>query len=231
MFSFKQFTVFQENSSMKVTTDACLFGSIIKDSEAIKVLDIGTGTGLLALMTAQRHPKWQIDAVDIDDGAVKDASVNFSLSPFNHQIRLYHQAIQNFEPEEQYDLILSNPPFYEHQLKSPDDNKNVAHHATKLNLTDLSEVVNKLLNQKGSFWVLLPPVSMKKLKEKLKNFNIIPKTVYHIRHNNKKPVFREVIEFSRNHLLKEETYDIAIYENDNYSTIFTKYLKDYYLIF
>lgn len=216
---------------MKVCTDSCLFGALIVAKSAKRALDIGSGTGLLSLMVAQRFPDLTIDAVEIDSGAAGDAKENIAQSPFHKNINLLHQDIQQYQTNEKYDIIFSNPPFYENHLKSPKAGKNIAHHSSRLNLSDLSHDITRLLKQDGSVWIMLPPQSMGLLEARLQKTDLYPKMIYKIRHNENKPIFREIIEFSKGFEPDPVRTDISIFEKDNYSAIFTAYLKDYYLIF
>lgn len=160
-FEFKQFRVEQDQCAMKVCTDACLFGAwaatTINDFEIapISILDIGAGTGLLSLMMAQVSSA-QIDAVEIDSGAAHQAAANCKASPWRDQINVIHNQVQALEKNDKlYNFIISNPPFYEQNLKSPDANKNLAHHSAALSLQELLASVNKLLDLNGQFAVLL----------------------------------------------------------------------------
>lgn len=216
---------------MKVCTDSCLFGALIDAKTAKRAMDIGSGTGLLSLMVAQRHPNLIIDAIEIDAGAIRDATLNIEQSPFSKSIKLYHQDIQQFHTDERYDVIFTNPPFYENHLKSPKADKNIAHHSTALSLSDLSQAIARLLKQDGSLWVLLPPQTMELLGAHLQKTELYPKSIYKIRHNEKKSVFREIVEFAKGFESDPVRSEISIFEKDNYSAIFTEYLKDYYLIF
>ena len=144
---------------MKVCTDACLFGAYVADQVKTKaannILDIGTGTGLLSLMLAQRVPAL-IDAVEIDEAAYQQAKENFEQSPWKERLFAFNTDVTKFETEKKYDCIISNPPFFENDLKSNDSNKNNAKHDTSLSLDKLLQVVKKLLNDDGIFAVLLP---------------------------------------------------------------------------
>ncbi len=144
---------------MKVCTDACLFGALVADQVKTKastnILDIGTGTGLLSLMLAQRVPAL-IDAVEIDEAAYQQAKENFEQSPWKERLSIFNTDILKFDAGKKYDCIISNPPFFENDLKSSDKNKNAAKHDTTLTLEQLLQTVQKLLNEDGSFAVLLP---------------------------------------------------------------------------
>jgi tRNA1Val (adenine37-N6)-methyltransferase len=234
MFRFKQFTVHQQNSAMKVCTDACLFGALINGpSTKLNALDIGTGTGLLSLMVAQRFSKWNIDAVELDEQAILDATKNVVESPFKDNINLVLQSIQeyNLYSGKKYDIIFTNPPFYQNQLKSTDRSKNIAHHSSELSFYDLAKCIQNLLSEKGRVWILLPPFEMKQFSKELAEHKLYPIKSINVRHNEQKPVFRNVTVFSRTLAETIEETEILIYENDKYSTIFTEFLRDYYLIF
>ena len=233
MFRFKQFTVHQENSAMKVCTDSCLFGALIRSRAAEKALDIGAGTGLLSLMVAQRLPLVRIDAVEMDAGAAKDARANFTASPFRERLTLHECAIQDFqkEPTGTYDLVFSNPPFYENQLKSPDPARNLAHHAAELSFRELALQTARHLKNTGFLWILLPPEPMERFVQEAGVHALQQTTRYRIRQRHGKPIFREIGVFSRSPTKNPATHEILLYENEQYSRIFAGLLRDYYLIF
>lgn len=155
---------------MKVSSDACLFGAYVPVAAAQRILDIGAGTGLLALMVAQRaSPMARIDAIEIDPKAAQTAERNVAASPFANQIRVICGAIQEYRTEKQgrgeppealegYDFIISNPPFYQNSLRSPVFHRNLAWHADPegLDFKSLLKAVDALLSPEGVFWVLLP---------------------------------------------------------------------------
>ncbi|WP_367914104.1 tRNA1(Val) (adenine(37)-N6)-methyltransferase [Leadbetterella sp. DM7] len=233
MFRFKQFTVIQENAAMKVCTDSCLFGALIGSGGATCALDIGTGTGLLSLMVAQRHPGLSVDAVEVDAGAAADAAQNFMNSPFRERLRLHEETIQDFAraSRQTYGLVFCNPPFYEDRLKSPDRYKNIAHHATGLSFRELAATSARLLASEGVLWILLPPFEMERFIREAAENSLYMQERYAIRHNAAKPVFREIVVFSRSKPGNPAPREIIIYENDKYSSIFAELLRDYYLIF
>lgn len=231
MFKFKQFSIRQSHSAMKVCTDSCLFGALVDAQSSKMALDIGTGTGLLSLMLAQRFPELQIDAVEIDENALIDAKVNVDESQFKNQIKLIGSSIQEFENLAKYDLIFSNPPFYQENLKSPDKSKNTAHHCTALSFSELAESVKNLLKPSGAFWVLLPPFEMTELEKQLAASHIFPEKSFFVKHNEKKPIYRVVAKFTFQKSENPISEEILIYENDKYSRIFTALLQQYYLIF
>ncbi|HUS02889.1 MAG TPA: methyltransferase, partial [Chitinophagaceae bacterium] len=149
-FQFKEFIIQQDKCSMKVCTDACLLGSLLpvtsKNAEPInRVLDIGTGTGLLSLMYAQRNIHAVIDAVEIEEDSFKQANENFIRSKWNDRIKIFYTDIRKFAPAKKYDLIITNPPFYENELLSTEKNKNIAKHDEGLTFRDLTGIITKHL--------------------------------------------------------------------------------------
>jgi tRNA1Val (adenine37-N6)-methyltransferase len=234
MFSFKKFNITQQNTAMKVCTDTCIFGASILSTDPSKLgLDIGTGTGVLALMCAQKNQNLRIHALEIDPLACKDANLNFKNSPFQNQISLFNTSIQEFSKnvEKKYDLIFSNPPFYENHLKSDNKAKNIAFHAEELSLTDLVNAVQELLSDKGDFWILYPPITFQKCIKAFEAVNIFLELEIEIFHDSEKPCFRKIGKFNRYKGGETTFKKLYIYENQKYSEKFKELLKDYYLIF
>ncbi|MCC9136225.1 tRNA1(Val) (adenine(37)-N6)-methyltransferase [Pontibacter silvestris] len=157
-FQFKQFRVEQDKCAMKVCTDSCVFGAYVNVAQAKRILDIGTGTGLLALMAAQRTNA-TVDAVEINPDAQIQAKENFSNSPWAAQLQLHAESLQQFAKHSQqhYDLILSNPPFFLSSLKSDNTAKNMAKHTGELLFEDILVFTKQHLIQQGKLCLLLPP--------------------------------------------------------------------------
>lgn len=221
---------------MKVCTDACVLGAWADVGVGGRLLDIGTGTGLLALMAAQRNTSAQIDAVEIDDDAFEQAVDNAADSPFADRVRVHHQPIQAFatlaEHQQPYDRILTNPPFYTNQLRSPDAAVNRALHTDELPFVDLLSAVRQLLKPDGQWWVLLPPYEMTLLLTLAQPYGLYPFRQLDLRHHDQKPVFRQVTGFSFDEK-PVESHALAVYETDGrtYTDAFRNLLRDYYLIF
>jgi tRNA1Val (adenine37-N6)-methyltransferase len=158
-FQFKQFTVWQDRCAMKVGTDGTLLGALLGASCSSlnkRILDAGTGTGLVALMLAQRFPTAQIDAIDIDEEACIQAADNICRSPFKDRIRVVQQSFLDFSSEQKYDLIASNPPYFERSLKSPDAVRNLARHSDSLPLRRLVSHARTMLDANGLIALILP---------------------------------------------------------------------------
>ncbi len=156
-FQFKQFRINQERCAMKVTTDACLLGAwpVLADT-AIRVLDIGTGTGLVALMLAQRYPNIQIDGIELNPEAAEQAVENVVNSPWFNRINIIRQDIRDFTHLQLYDIVITNPPFFRNSLLGPDMARNAARHTDGLDDRTLLEAAERCLTQHGTIAVLLP---------------------------------------------------------------------------
>ncbi len=231
-FTFKQFTINQDRCAMKVCTDACILGASTDVENVSKILDIGTGTGLLSLMIAQRTNA-QIDAVEIDEDAYQQAVMNVQESVFASKIRVHHQRIQDFLVEDSYDLIISNPPFYQQSLKSADAKVNRALHTVELSFDDIIDSSIRLLSPNGKFVVLLPPFEMEKLIQIAKKKGLYLSKKMLIRHDESKPIFRVIATFQTNQIHDSAEKTLIIHEKDGrtYSEVFRRLLQDYYLIF
>ena len=156
MFSFKQFTVHQDLCAMKVGTDGVLLGAWARVSHCRHILDIGTGTGLIALMAAQRSDA-HVEAIDLDDGAVQQATDNVAASPWANRITVGKADVKAFPtPAVLFDAILCNPPFFERSLKSPDAARTMARHTDTLTFDELARHAARLLAPEGEFSVVIP---------------------------------------------------------------------------
>ena len=156
-FRFKQFTIQQHSTSMKVCTDSCLLGAwtAMRIKNVNHILDIGTGTGLLALMLAQKTGA-RIDAIESDPEAVQQAKQNITDAPWTDRIRILEADVRTHRFETVYDFIITNPPFFESDLRSPEKKKNMAKHDESLTLEQLIGSIRSCLDPKGSFSILLP---------------------------------------------------------------------------
>lgn len=229
-FQFKEFTVQQDKCSMKVCTDACILGAYANAENARNILDIGTGTGLLSLMLAQRHEAL-IDAVEINQNAYLQASDNINNSPWSKQINPYHASIQNFtnDSKEQYDFIISNPPFYQNHLQSNTPSKNTAHHTTSLSQKDLLSCVDKLLTDKGEFMVILPKIQSEQLEKLASGYQLFAAEKLLIRDRVASENIKVITTYKRKKT-NPMTNELIVKKDDGgYSTGFTTLLKHYYL--
>ena len=237
-FQFKQFTVWQEKTALKVCTESCILGAYaaIKINKAKAILDIGTGTGLLALMIAQKNRESKIDAIEIEESAYSQVVENVSKSIFLNQIQVINQDVKYFEPSIEYDLIVSNPPFYQNYLKSETQQRNLALHDTSLTLQDLADAVSRLLSNDGQFIVLLPPLQMAQFEVLANQKGLFVASILKIYSkqpitSNNNLIFREICMFQKSDFQIDSGLEtLYIYEEDqSYSKDFKKLLRDYYL--
>jgi len=233
-FQFKEFTVQQERTAMKVCTDACLFGAytagLIAGGKltATNCLDIGTGTGLLSLMLAQKTDA-TIDAVEIDNAAYYQAKENFAHAPWTERLTVYHSNILQFDAAKKYDCIISNPPFFEKDLKSDDDKKNTAKHGTALTLQQLLQVVSKNLQEDGFFTILLPYHRINFCIEEAEKEGLYLSKKVLVKQTPLHAWFRGILFFSRQQGLSTKE-EISIRDNmGDYTNKFMDLLEDYYL--
>lgn len=154
-FRFKQFTVWHDKCAMKVGTDGVLLGAWVKVEKAKNILDIGTGTGLVALMLAQRSFAF-ITAIDVDNEAVEQARENIDRSSWAERIKVLNEDIKQYNPDAKFDVIVSNPPYFKDSLKSPDKQRTLARHTEQLSYSDLIKKSASLLNEKGELSLIVP---------------------------------------------------------------------------
>lgn len=215
---------------MKVCTDACLFGAYISPKKKGIGLDIGTGTGLLSLMLAQKTNAL-IEAIEIEKNAFEQAKNNIENSIFSSQINIFHTSLQNFKPHKKYDFIFSNPPFFSHTSKSTQKNKNIATHTDTLPFVDLIKFVIEHLEDDGIFWILLPPYESQ-LFTKQANKSLFLIQQVNIFQNIDKKQFRTIQAWQKQPSNNFEIEQFYIYkEKIIYSDEFINLLKDYYIIF
>jgi tRNA1Val (adenine37-N6)-methyltransferase len=245
-FQFKQFTIHQERSAMKVTTDACLFGAWVAGKvERLKlkaekgqtnnlnefflnVLDIGSGTALLSLMLAQKKTA-AIDAIEIDEEAYQQAIENVSASPWKNNISLLHGDARIYPFPKKYDTIISNPPFYEKEIKSADHKKNIAHHGHALRLNELLPVIRQNLSSEGRFYLLLPFKRNNEIEKDIAGNSLYINEKVLVRQSVTHGYFRIMLSGS---FIQTEviTKEISIRdESQQYTNEFIALLRDYYL--
>jgi tRNA1Val (adenine37-N6)-methyltransferase len=218
---------------MKVTTDACLFGAWCADEirkssqQNCSLLDIGTGTGLLSLMIAQKYD-CIIDAVEIDENATQQAAENINASPWKEKIQLHQKDILEFK-EKKYSIIVSNPPFYEKELQSPNDKRNDAHHGTSLKLVDLFLYLKEHLSANGNFYLLLPYKRIIEAEKILNQKNLFAQKKIIVSTSPQHSPFRVLIKGGHEPVIAEESPFYITDEKQNYSKEFASLLKDYYL--
>lgn len=226
-FHFKEFSVNQLNASMKVGTDAMLLGALIDASGKNTALDIGTGTGVLSLMVAQKNPLLQIEAVDIDEINVELASTNFQSSRFSSSLKVKQVDFLEYSSITKFDLIFTNPPYYEDGLLNPNDRKANARHEQSLPIEKLIDKSITLLKDNGDFWMIIPSVNKDKWISFSERKGLFLRRLYLI--EGKKNVLNRVVLNFNFHSEKviEEIITIRDSEN-NFTDQYKALTKDYH---
>ncbi|CAN5549184.1 methyltransferase [soil metagenome] len=231
-FQFKQFTIYQDQCAMKVTSDACLFGAITAakfiGETHLKILDIGTGTGLLSLMVAQKNTTSKIDAVEIDEAAALQVKKNVAESAFASQIEVYKSDIKQFDNNHSYDFIITNPPFFENDLKSIKDNRNKALHDASLTLDELLKQFDRLLKPGGLVSILLPYHRTDYFIAMASKLKWYCSKRINVKQTENHDYFRGILCFNKTESITEKT-SLIIKQEGEYSNDFKQLLKDYYL--
>lgn len=237
-FQFKQFIVHQKFCAMKVSTDACIFGATVAEvfaERALKAtgsitnyLDIGTGTGLLSLMLAQKTTAF-IDAVEIDIAAYKQAKENFAASVFKERFAIYNTDVLHFTSNKIYEGIVCNPPFFEGDLLSPDKKKNAAKHNTTLTLQQLLKIAGNSLQENGLLAVLLPHHRVDEFEKNAATLSFYLHKKILLQHTLQHPYCSVILFLSKIKAIST-TKELVIKNKANtYTAEFVYLLKDYYL--
>lgn len=234
-FSFKQFTIHQDRCAMKVGTDGVLLGVLAPKIENGKILDIGTGTGLVAIMLAQRCPNaTKIVGVEICPEAAKQATENANNT--NWTIEIINQSIQEFAltSKEKFDLIVSNPPYFVNSLKAPEENRNTARHTDNLSFEEIIQNSSKLLSENGNFCVIIPYSSENIFLDIAYTKNLQAVSIIHIIPKIGKEIKRSIITFCKKENKSNCNINITELiieeeERHNYSHEFKRLTADFYL--
>ncbi len=233
VFHFKYFTIQQDKCAMKVGTDGVLLGAWVQIKNANSILDIGTGTGLIALMLAQKSHA-HIDAIDIDQDAFIQATENVKSSPWAERVRVIHSAIQEFRPGLKYDLIVSNPPYFIDSFAPTDEARNRARQASaSLLYLDLLQGIIRLLHPSGRFCVILPAREGQLFRDIAEQNGLFCNTITYVKTKPAKPEKRVMMEFSRSEEELKIT-ELVIHEEEDGRTFTEQYktlTKDYYPAF
>lgn len=232
-FVFKQFTVQQDKCAMKVGTDAVLLGAWVDASKAKKILDIGTGTGIISLMLAQKSAA-KIDAIDLDENAYLQATQNIENSKWKSQIQVYHISLQKCSVinDDKYDLIVSNPPYFVDSSKASEIARTNARHTDQLAFNELLDGVLRLLSPTGSFYVILPTKESQQFKEMAEKGGLHLTKRTRVITRADKPEKRLLMKFE--FIKKELAEDTIVIEKDerhSYTDEYKTLTKDYYLAF
>ncbi len=233
MFSFKKFSIEQDRCAMKVGTDGVLLGAWTPlENNPFSILDIGTGTGIIALMLAQRSHAEQIDALEIDEDAYEQATDNFENSPWNDRLFCFHAALEEFveEPEDEYDIIVSNPPFFSEDYKSDNSKRDLARFQDAMPFEDLIEAAALLLSENGIFAVIIPFKEEEKFLALADEYELYPLKITRVKGTPTSEIKRSLLAFSRNEN-SEFPIDELIIETarHQYTPEYIELTKDFYL--
>ena len=233
MFTFKQFSIQQDKTAMKIGTDGVLLGAWAPlENNPFSILDIGTGTGIIALMLAQRSAAQQIDALEIDEDAYEQATDNFENSPWNDRLFCFHAGLDEFveEPEDEYDLIVSNPPFYQEDYKSNNEQRDLARFQDAMPFEDLIEAADLLLSENGVFCAIIPFKEEETFLALAKEYELYPQKITRVKGTPTTEIKRSLLAFSRKENLNFATNELVIETARHvYTAEYIELTKDFYL--
>ena len=232
VFQFKQFTINQDICAMKIGTDGVLLGawtSLKKNPKTI--LDIGAGTGIIALQLAQRSKAEIIDAIEIEDNAYEQTVENFENSPWSDRLFCYHTSLEEFvnEIESTYELIVSNPPFYNDDFQSNNMARNTARFTTALTFKKLISSVTKLLSKEGLFSTIIPFKEEQEFISIAKNNNLYVNTICRVKGTPTSKIKRSLLKFSFLKTKIEITDLIIENRRHDFTKAYISLVKDFYL--
>lgn len=231
-FQFKQFKIQQDKTAMKIGTDGVLLGAwVAVASNTFSILDIGAGTGIIALMLAQKSNAELIDAIELNNDAYEQTVANFEESNWGDRLFCYHASLQEFaeEIDDTYDLIVSNPPFYTSTYKELEKDRAMARHTETLTYRDLLLGVSKLLSTSGSCAFIIPYLEEDAFVKIATEFKLFPNRITHVKGTKTSKIKRSLLQFS----FKEKTFKknelIIEVERHVYTEDYINLVQDFYL--
>jgi tRNA1Val (adenine37-N6)-methyltransferase len=229
-FRFKKFTVSQDKSTHKVGTDGVLLGAWVNVQNVTTALDVGTGTGVIALMLAQRTPESTIiDAIEIQKDDAEQAKQNVAGSPWNERIYVHHCRAQDFKPEKKYDLIVSNPPYFKNSWLPPSEDRTKVRHTQTLSFEELLATVGKLLKDGGRHAVILPVTEGLEFINLARTFSLYCIRICEFKTRLHKPVERLLLEFARKEAVIHKETVLLYAAGEKWSDEYVKLTGDFYL--
>ena len=234
-FYFKEFTIDQDKTAMKVGTDAVLLGAWCSlETCPDTILDVGSGTGLISLMMAQRSDAETIDAVEIDPNAYEQNVANFEKSDWSDRLFCYHSSFQDFSKEmkeenQEYDLIISNPPFYNDNFETNDTSRNTARFTSALSFKELLESTSKILSDSGIFTIIIPFKEQTVFVSLAAKYRLFLNRVCSVRGTENSEIKRSMLEFSFYQKEVEETTLVIEKARHKYTQEYINLTKDFYL--
>jgi tRNA1Val (adenine37-N6)-methyltransferase len=234
VFHFKKFSIDDSSAEMKIGTDAVILGAWAICENESRILDIGTGTGILALMMAQRNLNTAIDAVELENKAAELAENNVTLSPWSEQIQVFNSSLQEFSlhTHYRYSLVICNPPFFAYSLKSPVETRNLARHNDSLPVTELLQITSKVLLENGNAAFILPADAYNFWQEEAAKLLLYPVRKTFVRSSPAHKPHRILVLFAKEKIPDIIETNLIIYVSQNkYSQDYKELTKEFYLHF
>jgi tRNA1Val (adenine37-N6)-methyltransferase len=229
-FRFKQFEIQQGKSAMRVGTDAVLLASWADISGAKHVLDVGTGTGVIALMCAQKNADAHIEAIEIHEGSAEDAKLNFEHSKWHSRMKVHHGDFLKIVSGEKFDLLISNPPYFSQSLRASDPGRSAARHDDSLPADAFMKQAKQLLNKEGMIALILPVNQLERWVEEASKFHFRPKRICHVFTLAHKDATRVMIEFSADEMVEPKMESILIEKSPGeFSEAYKNLTRDFYM--
>ena len=225
-FSFKQFDIRQDRCAMKVGTDGVLLGAWAEGGR--RILDIGTGTGLVALMMAQRYADAEVTGIEIDDEAAAQAKENAATSPFTERVSIHNVSLQDFNAGITYDAITCNPPFYDNSLICPDDSRTTARHTTSLSYHTLIEHCADLLSDDGTLSIIIPTEYLSKIESECAYASLFIHKKLFVRTTEKKAPKRVMLAIGKNRTDNTSCETAILSKDGKRSEWYTQLTNDFY---
>lgn len=236
VFHFKKFDIVNERSAMKVNTDGVLLGARVELCSGWReVLDIGTGTGTIALMAAQRLSglgltDFRITGIDIDEPSASEAGANFAASPWAERLEALNCPLEQFRKSDtrKFDLILSNPPYFDDSLNNPDGRKNEARHSVSLSYREILSFAQEALSEDGRVALVLPAEEEQRLLREGRSLSLFPRRITSVRTTTRKAPKRIIVEFGRGRCECEKSV-LTIQSEGGYTEEYLSLTRDFYL--
>lgn len=227
VFKFRHFHIHQAHAALKVGTDSMLLGSLCHWEQPKHLLDIGTGTGVLALMCAQRFAFETITGLEISTEAFTDARTNSEHHPFPAAISVINQAVQEYQPAGTFDAIISNPPFFENSSKNPNEQKSLARHTESLSFTELLTAISRLLSDEGKAWIILPSGSKEHIMQLGREQNLFVSDLITLFGKPKKST-RVILAFTKNQTVFSQSSLYIRDKNGKYTQEYKELTKEFH---
>lgn len=231
LFQFKQFSIKQDKTAMKVGTDGVLLGAWAEVGNAQNILDVGTGTGLVALMLAQRNEQAKITAIEINQNAFEQAKENISESPFSKKIEIFHIDFLNYSTTQKFDVIVSNPPYFNNTFQAENVGRNQARQNSSLPFRQLVEKTKQLLSAKGKANFIIPYQEEECFLQYAAKENLFPYKITHIKGHQNAPIKRSLLCLQNEKSAIEKSMLCIEKSRHNYTADYIELTKDFYLKF